>query len=151
MSYGDVEEELNIHFKYIDNTQYDIIQNCVFVLQHRQNECELIKTICNTFLPITPRPLMERKDLRICTDDGSGVQVVEKEETEDNEAIAGATAMTLTDAEQVRAANNGEQDAAAADDDDDGEDNKDKVEAVIGQERQRMSVNQHIVSETLNK
>ena len=46
------------------------------------------------------------------------MQVVEKEETEDNEATAGATAMTLTDAEQFRAANNGEQVAAAAGDDD---------------------------------
>ena len=90
------------------------------------------------------------KDLRICTDYGSGVQVVEKEEIEDTEATAETTAMTLTDAEQVRAANNGEQDAAA-DDDDDGEDNNDKVEAAIGQERQRMSVNQRIVSATLNK
>lgn len=151
VSYGDVEEELNIHFKYIDNTQYDIIQNCVFVLQHRQNECELIKTICNTFLPITPRPLLQRKDLRICADDGSAVQVVDREETEDNEATgaADATAVTITDAEQARAANNGEHDVD--DDGDDEENNSDEAEAANGQNRQRLSAKQRIVDEFINK
>lgn len=111
LSYGDAEEELNIHFKYIDNTQHDIIQNCVFALYHRQNECELIKTICNTFLPITPRPLLQRKDLRIC-DDGSDVQLVEKEDFDEEET----TMMTTTDTEQV--ASNGDNDAEGSDDDD---------------------------------
>lgn len=96
LTYGDTEEELNIHFKYIDNTQHDIIQNCVFVLYHRQNECELIKTVCNTFLPFTPRPLLQRKDLRIC-DDGNDVQLVEKEDFDEEET----TLITTTDIEQV--------------------------------------------------
>ncbi|XP_065357977.1 uncharacterized protein LOC135952104 [Calliphora vicina] len=113
LSYGDAEEELNIHFKYIDNTQHDIIQNCVFALYHRQNECELIKTICNTFLPITPRPLLQRKDLRIC-DDGSDVQLLEKEDFDGEET----TMVTTTDTEQV--ASNADNDAEDSDDDDDG-------------------------------
>uniref|UniRef100_A0A1A9WNF4 Uncharacterized protein n=1 Tax=Glossina brevipalpis TaxID=37001 RepID=A0A1A9WNF4_9MUSC len=76
------EEELNIHFKYIDNTEQDIIQNCVFVIYHRsKNECDLIQTICNTFLPITPRPLLKRNDLRVCNDNDT-VQLVEREEFE---------------------------------------------------------------------
>lgn len=83
---------------YIDNTQQDIIQNCVFVLYHRQNECELIKTICNTFLPITPRPLLQRSDLRVC-DDGNDVQLVEKEVFEED--TEETSTMTTTDAEQV--------------------------------------------------
>ncbi|XP_037816879.1 uncharacterized protein LOC119607149 [Lucilia sericata] len=116
LSYGDTEEELNIHFKYIDNTQQDIIQNCVFALYHRQNECELIKTICNTFLPITPRPLLQRKDLRIC-DDGSDVQLVEKEDNDEGEET---TMVTTTDTKHV--ASRTDNDAEGSDNDDDEKD-----------------------------
>uniref|UniRef100_A0A1I8PJ23 Uncharacterized protein n=1 Tax=Stomoxys calcitrans TaxID=35570 RepID=A0A1I8PJ23_STOCA len=98
VSRGDAEEEINIHFKYIDNTQHDIIQNCVFALYRRESECELIRTICNTFLPITPRPLLERSDLRICND-GSDVQLIEKEDIEED--TEESSTMTTTDAEQL--------------------------------------------------
>lgn len=76
--YGEsmTEREVNIHFKYIDNTLYDIIQHCVFVIKHdihntNENEkdeenCDSIETICNTFLPITPRPLLKRDNLIVC-------------------------------------------------------------------------------------
>ncbi|XP_075144538.1 uncharacterized protein LOC142219433 [Haematobia irritans] len=98
LSHDDSEEEINIHFKYMDNTQHDIIQNCMFALYRRQNECELIRTICNTFLPITPRPLLARNDLRVC-DDGNDVQLIEKEDIEED--TEESSTMTITDAEQV--------------------------------------------------
>ncbi|KNC29756.1 hypothetical protein FF38_05206, partial [Lucilia cuprina] len=130
LSYGDTEEELNIHFKYIDNTQHDIIQNCVFALYHRQNECELIKTICNTFLPITPRPLLQRKDLRICND-GSDVQLVEKEDDDDEEET---TMVTTTDAEQVASKAN----SVAEGSENDGDDDDDKQQ--LRQSAQQRSI-----------
>lgn len=98
LAHGNTEEELNIHFKYMDNTQQDIIQNCVFALYHRQKECEVIRTICNTFLPITPRPLLQRNDLRVC-DDGNDVQLIEKETF--HEATEETSTVTTTDTEQV--------------------------------------------------
>lgn len=96
------EEELNIHFKYVDNTQQDVIQNCVFVIYHRGNECELIQTICNTFLPITPRPLLKRNDLRVCSD--NDVQLVEMKEFVKElrtEATPSTTSTSVTEVEHV--------------------------------------------------
>ncbi|XP_067631418.1 uncharacterized protein [Eurosta solidaginis] len=62
-------EEFHIVFHYVDNTPSDVIQNCVFVIVHTSNACEQISTVCNTFLPVTPRPLLKRKDLTVCEDD----------------------------------------------------------------------------------
>ncbi|XP_037943018.1 uncharacterized protein LOC119675871 [Teleopsis dalmanni] len=59
-------EEVNIAFQYIDNTPKDIIQYCVFVLISRVGECDAIRTYCNTYLPITPRPLLDRDTIVIC-------------------------------------------------------------------------------------
>lgn len=77
--YGEsmTEREVNLHFKYVDNTLYDIIQHCVFVIRHDvsmvlggegedEENCDWIETICNTFLPITPRPLLQRDNLKVC-------------------------------------------------------------------------------------
>ncbi|KAL9891677.1 uncharacterized protein ACN2A1_007625 isoform 2-T2 [Glossina fuscipes fuscipes] len=100
LTYDD-EEELNIHFKYVDNTQQDVIQNCVFVIYHRSNECELIQTICNTFLPITPRPLLKLNDLRVCND--NDVQLVEMKEFVkelQTEATPSTTSTSVTEVEQ---------------------------------------------------
>ncbi|XP_061395218.1 uncharacterized protein LOC133330827 [Musca vetustissima] len=120
LTHGDDEEEINIHFKYIDNTVYDIIQHCVFAIYHRSNECELIRTICNTFLPITPRPLLERTDLRVC-DDGNDVQLVEKEDVEDDAENTTTMTATMSDGDGQESRQK-QQSAQGANDDDDGDD-----------------------------
>uniref|UniRef100_T1P8V0 Uncharacterized protein n=1 Tax=Musca domestica TaxID=7370 RepID=T1P8V0_MUSDO len=124
LTHGDDEEEINIHFKYLDNTMYDIIQHCVFAVYHRPNECELIRTICNTFLPITPRPLLERTDLRVC-DDGNDVQLVEAEYIEDDDG-ENTTTMTAAaaadgDGQESRQKQQSAQGANDGNDDDDDE------------------------------
>lgn len=103
---------------------YDIIQHCVFAVYHRPNECELIRTICNTFLPITPRPLLERTDLRVC-DDGNDVQLVEAEDIEDDDG-ENTTTMTAAaaadgDGQESRQKQQSAQGANDGNDDDDDE------------------------------
>ncbi|CAD6993235.1 uncharacterized protein LOC101452978 [Ceratitis capitata] len=61
-------EEFHIAFHYVDNTPGDVIQNCAFVVVHAPNSCETISTVCNTFLPVTPRPLLKLEDLTVCDD-----------------------------------------------------------------------------------
>ncbi|XP_073817228.1 uncharacterized protein [Musca autumnalis] len=125
--HGDNEEEINIHFKYIDNTVYDIIQHCVFAIYHRPNECELIRTICNTFLPITPRPLLERTDLRVC-DGGNDVQLVEKEDIEDDAENTTTMASTITDGDGQESRQKQQSAQGANDDDGDNDDGDEDVE-----------------------
>ena len=65
----------------MDNTPGDVIQNCVFIVVHSPNACETISTVCNTFLPVTPRPLLRLEDLTVCEDGEE--QTKSHEETED--------------------------------------------------------------------
>ncbi|XP_019845622.2 uncharacterized protein LOC105225806 [Bactrocera dorsalis] len=74
-------EEFHIVFHYVDNTPGDVIQNCVFIVVHNPNACETISTVCNTFLPVTPRPLLKLEDLTVCEDGEE--QTRSREETGD--------------------------------------------------------------------
>lgn len=108
--YGDplTEAEVNIHFKYVDNTPYDIIQHCVFVIRRNvmtgtgdmeqdEESCDWIETVCNTFLPITPRPLLERDNLRVC---GDRVAVANYSLSEVTTTDSSITESSLSDAEE---------------------------------------------------
>uniref|UniRef100_A0A1A9VB59 INO80 complex subunit B-like conserved region domain-containing protein n=1 Tax=Glossina austeni TaxID=7395 RepID=A0A1A9VB59_GLOAU len=85
------------HKKLIEDESNATLQ---YVLDN--NECELIQTICNTFLPITPRLLLERNDLRVCND--NDVQLVEMKEFVKElrtEAIPSTTSTSVTESEHV--------------------------------------------------
>ena len=76
---NDNDEEFNIHFQYADNTVRDIFQQCSFIIHRKSEQCEIIRIFCNTFIPITPRPLLERKGLIVCGDE---VRIEEEEDAE---------------------------------------------------------------------
>lgn len=78
-------EEFHVVFHYVDNTPGDVIQNCVFIVVHSPNACETISTVCNTFLRVTPRPLLKLEDLTVCEDGEE--QLRQHEETVDKQTV----------------------------------------------------------------
>ncbi|KAH8267294.1 hypothetical protein KR018_004746, partial [Drosophila ironensis] len=73
VTHGEAEEQ-HLGFQYMDHTEHDIIQTCVFVVASVPGECETIRTFCSGFLRRHPRPLLERPTLEVCEGEG-GVRV----------------------------------------------------------------------------
>ncbi|XP_030376392.1 uncharacterized protein LOC115625484 [Scaptodrosophila lebanonensis] len=92
VSRGNVEEQ-HIVFQYQDNQPHDVIQSCAFVITNAPDTCESILTICNTFLPRTPRPLLMRKPLTVCEDG------VRETEAQSEDTTEGSSSSQQPDAE----------------------------------------------------